>query len=173
MAHRSFPLVFGIFGLLGIFTMGCEAKPRVDTRTASTTSHEAIGAATPAGPIGERLLDTTPAAATRAAVVAAPVPAPVTTSRLTKPTERLPSWVPVTGRLSVVETPDLAENLGLVPKGTTKKTEGRISVADLLDKNAAVAVQPLSAPQPTSASVTSATWLAANGRIRHGRSGRR
>lgn len=52
--------------------------------------------------------------------------------------EKLPTWVPKKGRLSVVESTDLAENLGLVPQGTTKKNQGeRISVADKLNEEKA------------------------------------
>jgi hypothetical protein len=84
-----------------------------------------------------------------------------------KPTKRgsdehLPSWVPVTGRLTVVQSHDLAENLGLVPTGTTKKTEGRISVSEMLAQNA-------TAPAKAEAGPRGATWLASNGRFRHGR----
>lgn len=46
--------------------------------------------------------------------------------------ENLPKWVPKKGRLTVVDSADLAENLGLVPKGATKKSDERISVADKL-----------------------------------------
>ncbi|MBX3228195.1 MAG: hypothetical protein KIT84_26780 [Labilithrix sp.] len=53
----------------------------------------------------------------------------------TTPDENLPKWVPKKGRLSVVDSSDLAENLGLVPKGTSKKNpEERISVADKLEE---------------------------------------
>jgi hypothetical protein len=52
----------------------------------------------------------------------------------TTPEETLPKWVPKNGRLSVVDSSDLAENLGLVPQGATKKTEERISVADKLQE---------------------------------------
>lgn len=53
----------------------------------------------------------------------------------TTPDENLPKWVPKKGRLSVVDSSDLAENLGLVPQGTTRKNpEERISVADKLQE---------------------------------------
>ena len=56
----------------------------------------------------------------------------------TTPDENLPKWVPKTGRLSVVDSSDLAENLGLVPQGTTKKNpDERISVADKLNEERA------------------------------------
>jgi hypothetical protein len=49
--------------------------------------------------------------------------------------ENLPKWVPKRGRLSVVDSSDLAENLGLVPQGTTKKSpDERISVAEKLNE---------------------------------------
>jgi hypothetical protein len=75
--------------------------------------------------------------------------------------------VPLRGRLTVVEAPDLAENLGLVPKGTTKTADGRISVAELMANGGASTASASTAPDP---GPRSATWLAANGRVRHGRS---
>lgn len=51
--------------------------------------------------------------------------------------EKLPKWVPVKGRLSVVDSSDLAENLGLVPKGATKKSDQPISVAEKLAEESA------------------------------------
>ena len=148
--------------------MGCEAKQRVDPRAAAVTtaSNELAGAgATATVPIGEQRLDTgTPAS--RVAVT----PAPITTVRApavrSKPgsDENLPKWVPLRGRLTVVEAPDLAENLGLVPKGTTKTTEGRISVAELMATDTATTAAPAAGTGPRSA-----TWLASNGRVRHAR----
>jgi len=180
MAHRwhsILPVVIGVcagFGI-GLIIMGCSAKPSIDTHNAAQSltappstagfpipSPAAPAPAARAGAGGERTLDTT--------TTAAPTPAPVTTFRNAKPPrskpgsdENLPSWVPLRGRLSVVEAPDLAENLGIVPKGTTRSAEGRVSVAEALDKSAAA--RPAGAAQPASA-----TWLAANGRTRHGRS---
>lgn len=183
MAHRwhsILPVVIGVcagFGI-GLIIMGCSAKANAEaTRNAVTapavTAPAAVAAGlpvttpAPSAPVGggERQLDTS---------TPAPTPAPVTTFRSTKPPrkpgsdENLPAWVPLRGRLSVVEAPDLAENLGIVPKGATKSSaEGRISVADALDKNAA---QAATAPRAANAAQpSSATWLAANGRMRHGR----
>lgn len=51
--------------------------------------------------------------------------------------DHLPKWVPKKGRLTVVDSSDLAENLGLVPKGTSKKSDERISVADKLAEESA------------------------------------
>lgn len=51
--------------------------------------------------------------------------------------DQLPKWVPVKGRLTVVDSHDLAENLGLVPKGTSKNSDERISVADKLEAEGA------------------------------------
>lgn len=48
--------------------------------------------------------------------------------------EHLPKWVPARGRLTVVDSADLAENLGLVPRGATMKSDERISVADKLEE---------------------------------------
>lgn len=50
--------------------------------------------------------------------------------------DTLPKWVPKRGRLTVVESSDLAENLGLVPRGTTKKSAERISAQDKLEEEA-------------------------------------
>lgn len=47
--------------------------------------------------------------------------------------EDLPSWCPVSGRLTVVESCDLAENLGLAPMGTARDG-GCPSVAALLEE---------------------------------------
>lgn len=47
--------------------------------------------------------------------------------------EDLPAWVPISGRLTVVESCDLAENLGLAPMGTALDG-GCPSVAELLEK---------------------------------------
>ena len=62
--------------------------------------------------------------------------------------ENLPKWVPTRGRLTVVDSSDLAENLGLVPRGTSKKTGERISAQDKLEEEAqARAAQAKLAPQ--------------------------
>jgi hypothetical protein len=65
--------------------------------------------------------------------------APASTNRKvrTPADEDLPPWVPIEGRLTVVESSDLAENLGLVPMGSAKKSEVRISVAELLAQESA------------------------------------
>lgn len=55
----------------------------------------------------------------------------------TVPDTQLPTWVPKRGRLTVVDSSDLAENLGLVPKGTTKASPERISVAEKLAEESA------------------------------------
>jgi hypothetical protein len=58
----------------------------------------------------------------------------------------LPAWVPKSGRLTVVESSDLAENLGLVPMGSSRRTAERISVAEKLAEEEAArraATQPL------------------------------
>jgi hypothetical protein len=176
MLHRS-SLVL-VLGLFGILTLGCEAKPAKPQVEARTNIGNEIAVGTPTAPIGERLLDTSPAPSPARALAAAPTPAPVTTTRAPKirrpgSDENLPSWVPVRGRLSVVEAPDLAENLGLVPKGTTRASQTRISVADALTAPAAAtatATATASAAAPrTDTGPRSATWLASNGRVRHGR----
>lgn len=178
MVHRSLSsgsaLVVLVVVGLGLATMGCEGKPRVDVRPGAATapaSNELAGAALAADPRGEQRLDTSatnaPSAPTPANRIAA-TNAPLASSRSHKTRkpgsdENLPKWVPLRGRLTVVEAPDLAENLGLVPKGTTKTTEGRISVAELMENGAGT----------TSASgesgARSATWLASNGRVRYAR----
>ncbi|MBX3263156.1 MAG: hypothetical protein KF782_26010 [Labilithrix sp.] len=91
-----------------------------------------------AAPSGEQTIDT------QVGPAFAPSSAPVLTTHDLKTSkvrtvsdERLPKWVPVRGRLTVVDSSDLAENLGLVPKGTTKKSDERISVADKLAEESA------------------------------------
>ncbi len=94
----------------------------------------------PSGASGEVTLDTNVRPEPPLAAPGAPA---VTTSNLKHSKlravsdDQLPKWVPVKGRLTVVDSHDLAENLGLVPKGTTKKTDERISVADKLQEEAA------------------------------------
>jgi hypothetical protein len=94
--------------------------------------------------VGEQTLDTNVGPQHPVAPMAAASNAPVlATSNLkhskvrTVSDEHLPKWVPVKGRLTVVDSSDLAENLGLVPKGTTKKSDERISVADKLQEESA------------------------------------
>ena len=153
-------------GLLGILAIGCQAKAPRESRPATSAAPTSDGylTSTPA-PVGERMIN----------AISAPTPAPVTTvatPTIRKPgsDEGLPSWVPISGRLSVVEAPDLAENLGLVPQGTTK-AQGRISVADALAKNAAVGqnTAALATAPAAPSGIRSATWLASNGRVRHAR----
>jgi hypothetical protein len=96
--------------------------------------------AAPRAPLGEQTLDT----GVNPPPQAAPPPqgAPILTTRnlktkvRTPDDEHLPKWVPVKGRLTVVDSSDLAENLGLVPKGTAKKSDERVSVADKLAEEA-------------------------------------
>jgi len=155
-----------VTGLAGLGTMGCEGKPRVDPRPAAVAApatNELAGAALTAGARGEQRLDTStpvaPTPANRIAVTNAPLSTSFRATKARKPgsDENLPKWVPVRGRLTVVEAPDLAENLGLVPKGSTKTAEGRVSVAELMANGG------------NTATATSATWLASNGRVRHAR----
>lgn len=177
MAHRSAAsrplhvlLATALTGLAALTTMGCEGK-RADTRTAAVNTpatNELAGVAVGAS-IGEQRLDTsTPVAPTPANRIA-PTNAPLTTTfraaKARKPgsDENLPKWVPLRGRLTVVEAPDLAENLGLVPKGATKSAEGRISVAELMANGSGAATAS------ADAAPRSATWLASNSRVRHGR----
>lgn len=48
--------------------------------------------------------------------------------------EELPAWVPISGRLTVLESSDLAENLGLLPMGWAKAHPNETaSVAELLE----------------------------------------
>ncbi|MBX3205748.1 MAG: hypothetical protein KF764_11815 [Labilithrix sp.] len=91
-----------------------------------------------AAPSGEQTIDT------QVGPTYEPSTAPVLTTHDLKRSkvrtvsdERLPKWVPVRGRLTVVDSSDLAENLGLVPKGATKKSDERISVADKLAEESA------------------------------------
>ena len=177
MVDRSLSVALLFLGLVGVAATGCASKVPIDARggaanatpkTATATS-ELAGVA-PAAPIGEQRIDTSPRPPTpadRIAVTNAPLTTSFRGAKSRKPgsDENLPKWVPLRGRLTVVEAPDLAENLGLVPKGTTKTTDGRVSVAELLaNGNGNTA-----ASTSTTTSATSATWLASNGRFRHGR----
>jgi hypothetical protein len=172
VASRSLRVLLAtaLTGLAALTTMGCDAK-RTDARPAPVTATvtNELGGTSAAAPIGEQRLDTsTPVAPTPANRIA-PTNAPLTTSfraaKTKKPgsDENLPKWVPLRGRLTVVEAPDLAENLGLVPKGATKSAEGRISVAQLMANGTGPTTTP------ADAAPRSATWLASNGRVRHGR----
>jgi len=182
MARRSLSaalLVFGTLGTLGALALtatGCASKAAEGSRagaanatptTTPATNELASAAAT--APAGEQRIDTSPRAPTpadRIAVTNAPLNTNFRGAKPRKPgsDENLPKWVPLRGRLTVVEAPDLAENLGLVPKGATKTAEGRISVAELMANGNGNA-----APASNTTSGTSATWLASNGRVRHGR----
>ena len=169
MLHRdSFALALALLGLL---TAGCNGTQAVPSPVQTRAS---LGDDVSPGPrgmaIGEKLLDTGPTVSPTRPVAVAPSPAPVTTTRapkIRKPgsDENLPSWVPLRGRLTVVEAPDLAENLGLVPRGTTRASATRVSVAETL------AASPSATPAPArfESGPRSATWLASNGRVRHGR----
>ncbi|MBX3226698.1 MAG: hypothetical protein KIT84_39245 [Labilithrix sp.] len=67
--------------------------------------------------------------------------------------EDLPAWVPIRGRLTVVESSDLAENLGLLPIGWAKAHPDEIaSVAALLE--AERAARAAAAPPPSSGPTT-------------------
>lgn len=66
-----------------------------------------------------------------------PAPAPTPPPSRNRPVrtprdEDLPAWVPISGRLTVVESCDLAENLGLAPPGTAR-SGACPSVAALLE----------------------------------------
>jgi hypothetical protein len=157
-------LVILAVGLLPTL-VGCKDKREGASQVSQTTLTQAtvpvqqppVGAAAPSPPSqAERSLDTQPVPPPAAATPANSGPIFETKNRSTaRPVrtpsdDNLPKWVPVKGRLSVVESSDLAENLGLVPVGTTKKTDERISVADkLAEESAARAANP-SPAQPSS-----------------------
>ena len=98
-----------------------------------------VAAAAQAGG-AEQAIDTNVKPATKPAEPAtiAAAKAPEAPKVRTPSDDHLPKWVPARGRLTVVESSDLAENLGLVPKGATKKSpDERISVADKLAEESA------------------------------------
>jgi hypothetical protein len=107
---------------------------------------------------GEQRLDTNVGPAATPAAPAAPPPGTVVldTKNLklakvrTPSDEKLPKWVPAKGRLTVVGSSDLAENLGLVPVGTTKKSDERISVSEKLSEESASRAKTDSMQQGTS-----------------------
>jgi hypothetical protein len=122
------------FSLVALTLAGCHARPSAITSDPAPQSVVPIPVAH-AG--GEQTLDTD----------VAPAP-PLSTAPVlevknraakvrTPDDEHLPKWVPVRGRLTVVDSSDLAENLGLVPQGSTKKSAERISVADKLEEERA------------------------------------
>jgi hypothetical protein len=111
---------------------GCHARPSTITKDGPSPVPAPVVHAGPGA--GEQTLDTD-------VVPAPPLPtAPVLevknrVSKVRTPDdEHLPKWVPVRGRLTVVDSSDLAENLGLVPQGSTKKSAERISVAEKLEE---------------------------------------
>jgi hypothetical protein len=108
---------------------------------------------------GEQSLDTQPVPTPAPAAPAAPIFETKNRNRpvRTPSDENLPKWVPARGRLSVVESSDLAENLGLVPPGTTKKTDERISVADKLAEERASRAETPS--QPVSGSYSAGRFV--------------
>ena len=136
------------------------------TQAAVPVQQPALGANGTTGPTApspathaERSLDTQPVPPPSAATTSASNSGPIFETKnrgravRTPSDENLPKWVPVKGRLSVVESSDLAENLGLVPVGTTKKTDERISVAEkLAEENAARATSASNAGPQTVAS---------------------
>jgi len=111
--------------------------------------------------VGEQVLDTN--------VKPAPGTPVITTHNLktqkvrTTSDEKLPKWVPAKGRLTVVDSSDLAENLGLVPKGSTKKADERISVADKLSEESAARAAKGDSMQP------GVSWAFSAGRVRNHR----
>lgn len=117
-----------------------------------------------AAPVGEQVLDTNTNTNTtpNAKATTADPNTPILTTNHRNPSkvrtvadDNLPKWVPVRGRLTVVDSSDLAENLGLVPKGATKKSDERISVADkLAEENAARGAKTDPMTQGTSWSYT-------------------
>jgi hypothetical protein len=150
-------LVLTSFGALSTLLGGCSDPRELAKWTKATTAivpqAQAQTAAPPQAPVAvavpvyapapaqaapgslaEKPLDTRtpPPAAQPPQEVPAPVVANKNRKVRTVSDEHLPSWVPARGRLTVVESSDLAENLGLVPAGTTKKTDERISVAEKL-----------------------------------------
>ncbi len=157
--------------VLGAAAIGCGSKPSSESHTSRTNGNvnggsELATPATQATHIGERLLDT----GNPAPAIAARPPAPATTfaapPKKQKPgsDENLPAWVPVRGRLTVVQAPDLAENLGLAPKGSSRNGDTRVTVADALAQRGAPPVTTT-----TDSSQRSATWLASNNRVRRAR----
>lgn len=66
----------------------------------------------------------------------------------------LPKWVPIRGRLTVVDAADLAENLGLVPAGSTAKSTERIAVAEKLATSSATQIPP----KPSDPIVRGVNW---------------
>lgn len=114
--------------------------------------------APPSAALAENAIDTSITPPPPARHAAPPPKAPKVTRvddihRVRTPSdEELPRWVPVRGRLTVVDSADLAENLGLVPKGSTKRSAERISVAEKLEEGAS----------PVAYRAAPTEWLAAD-----------
>jgi hypothetical protein len=118
------------------------AAPAAQPQYVAPASAAAATPPAPAAPRGEQTIDTNVPNPAAPPAPAAPIAnnnsQPMFETKnlkskvRTPQDEHLPKWVPVKGRLTVVDSSDLAENLGLVPKGTTKKSDDRISVADKL-----------------------------------------
>jgi hypothetical protein len=156
---------------LGLLAIGCK-NSRDDVPGQATLNQASVpvqqapvaAASAAATPRGEQSLDTQPVPPP--ATAPAPQGAPVLeTKNLNRPVrtpsdDNLPKWVPARGRLTVVESSDLAENLGLVPPGTTKKTEERISVADKLAEERSARAGAGEAPsRPISASYSAGRFV--------------
>ena len=146
-----------VFASLAALTIGCQNRSELASASRSSIAPTAGPTAAAAPPSIPAAASPSPSQPTMVSALAeqtldtdvgpAPLPAgdaPVLTTHdrrkskvRTVSDERLPKWVPVRGRLTVVDSSDLAENLGLVPKGTTKSTDERISVADKLAEESA------------------------------------
>jgi hypothetical protein len=160
---------------LGLLAIGCknsrdDVPGQATLNQASVPVQQTPVAAAPApAPArgGEQSLDTQPVTPPAPATApAAPPGTPILeTKNRSRPVrtpsdENLPKWVPARGRLTVVESSDLAENLGLVPRGTTKKSEERISVADkLAEERSARASAGEASNQPISATYSAGRFV--------------
>ena len=163
MSARFLPFLAGsVFtatvGLLGIGVSQAQSRPAVVQPVPQVQAVQALAAPVVAPPPskpqpmfepraasdhGEQTLDTS-----GGPVIANALPKPG--SRVRTPSdENLPRWVPTRGRLTVVDSSDLAENLGLVPRGTAKRTGEHVSAQDKLEEESqARAAQARAAPQP-------------------------
>jgi hypothetical protein len=173
-----------LFASLAALTVGCQGKGELAGASRSTVPVQVA-------PMQAVPIQPAPAVAVQAAPTSMPMfamqPAPVgeqaldtnvkpaagkvvlTTHNLktqkvrTVSDEKLPKWVPSKGRLTVVDSSDLAENLGLVPKGATKKADERISVADKLSEESAARA---STGAKTDSMQPGVSWSFSAGRVR-------
>src|SRR5688500_8815820 len=118
---RALPaLVF--FASVGLLSIGCKQREVIPATQSAALTPVPMKVASdippppPAAPVKENAIDTSSAEPPLSSktILPPPVQRPASSPKVRTPSdERLPSWVPVTGRLTVVSSHDLAKNLGM------------------------------------------------------------